>query len=91
MAAYVEEYADFAVTTAKEIVKEEDDRLRVEIVDEVSALMDVWLARIGARIIARMEAVGIGQMLEIEAEWPEDNLPTFKYKGATDVGAIEDE
>lgn len=82
----MDDYEDFAVTTAKEIVKEEDDRLRAEIVQEVHGLLDVWLDRLGARIIARMEEVGIAQILEIEAEWDEEQLPTFKYKGATEVG-----
>jgi hypothetical protein len=86
LAAHVDDYTDFAVTTAKEIVKEEDERLRAEIIAEVSELMDVWLARIGARIVARMEEVGIAQILEILGEWEEDHLPTFKYKGATDTG-----
>lgn len=86
-----DDYAFFAVSTAQEIVKEEDERLQDEIHAEISALMDVWIHRVAERITARMEAVGIAQVLEIESEWDANDMPSFKYKGATHVGSIDHE
>lgn len=85
------DYANFAVTTAKDIVQEETDRLEREIMPDMVALLDTWSGRLGSRINARMESVGIDQVLEIEVEWDLQTMPTFKFKGYTQIGATEDE
>ena len=85
------DYGNFAVGTAKTIVMEEIDRIEREFKDDIQALLDAWTIRISKRINERMEVVGIGQALEIDADWDVKNSPTFKIKATTVVGKEIDE
>ena len=91
MAYVTEDYADFAVTTAKGIVKEETDRLEQEVKNDLVNLLDRWGYLLAGRINARMEEVGIPQVLAIEVEWDLQTMPVFKFSGATYVGEIDNE
>jgi len=80
-------YADFAVMTAQQVVVEETDKIQQEIIDDVGAMMESWGTRLMQRIDARMEQLGIAQDLQITVAWNPVEMPSFKFNGATDVGA----
>lgn len=82
----LDEYRDFAVTTAKQIVNEETERLYEECQEDLKNLMQSWAERLDDRINARMEALGIAQELAIMVTWEPENMPVFTFTGATDVG-----
>lgn len=83
-------YADFAVSTAQQVVVEETDKLQQEIIEDVGNMMESWGERLMTRIDARMEQLGIQQSLQITVSWDPQKMPTFKFNGATDIGIEED-
>lgn len=78
------------VAIAKAIVAEEAERLEQEMLPDIKVLMDSWVVRIAERINARLEKVGVGQILEIGISWDPENLPTLTFTGATEVEESDD-